>query len=617
MHALHDLTDVIVLLVATVLILPLSQRLKVSPVLGYLIVGAAIGPSGFAIINDLETASAIAEFGVIFLLFTIGLELSLRRLKVLRRYVFGLGALQVGLTAAAIGAITYGVTKDVSAAIVLGGSLALSSTAVVAQVLVERGEMQTRVGRMAFAILIFQDLAVIPLLTLIPVLGSDTAQMAEAVATALGLAAIALVVIMVIGTRLLPPVFSLIARDAGKMPELFTALTLLVVIGIGALTASAGLSMALGAFLAGVMLSETEFRHQVEADILPFRGLLLALFFMTVGMSVDIGVIQTHAVLILALTFGLLAVKAPLIALSARANGLPVGMSAHLGVLLAEGGEFGFVLLALAVTSGALDNEMAQILIIPIAITMASTPLLATLGKRLSDWIDPPLASTTAAGDSDTKPETVVIAGFGRAGQTVAKLLMDVDIPFIALDMDGQRVARCRTAGLPVFYGNAAQAEALRAAGVGRARAMVLTIDSDTAAEHAVTMIRREYPKLPIYARSHDNLSTKRLETAGATLAVPEVLEASLQLGATVLRSLDHDPDAIELAVDTLRHADDETLREIIGAEAHDQEETPIAASSDEQNGEDATSRLKSMLRRSPTLRRFPKSLRKRLQRDE
>ena len=605
-----NLTDVIVLLIAAVLILPLSRRLRTSPVLGYLLAGAAIGPHGFAIINDLETASAIAEFGVIFLLFTIGLELSLRRLRVLRRFVFGLGALQVGLTAAAIGGIVYALTADAAAAVVLGGSLALSSTAVVAQVLVERGEMQTRVGRMAFAVLIFQDLVVIPLLTLIPVLGSETSEMAEAVGLALATAAVALVVILVIGTRLLPPLFGLIARDAARQPELFTALTLLVVIGTGAITHLAGLSMALGAFLAGVMLSETEFRHQVEADIQPFRGLLLGLFFMTVGMAVDPQVVAADAPLILAIAIGLLAVKAPLIALSARANGLPLGLSVHLGILLSEGGEFAFVLLALAVVSGALSADLVQIIVIPIALTMAATPLLGTLGRRVSDWIDPPLASTQSAAEEDTQPETVVIAGFGRAGQTIAKLLMNEGIPFIALDLDGQRVARCRMAGLPVFYGNVAQAEVLRAAGVGRARAMVVTIDSDDAATQAVQTVRREYPRLKIFARAQDNLNTRRLEAAGATAAVPEVLEASLQLGANVLRALDHPSDAIDQAIDALRHADDETLREIIGDE-HAQ------AADDTTDAPPGGVRSWARLRLSPSVAALPGLLRKHLKKDD
>jgi CPA2 family monovalent cation:H+ antiporter-2 len=554
MHASQDLHDVLIILAAAVLVVPIFQRLRSSPVLGYLVAGMLIGPSALSIVSDVSGVVILANFGVVFLLFTIGLELSIERLKAIRSHVFGLGTLQVVLTSCLfwLGARWLDQPKDT--AVILAGGLALSSTAIVLQILVERGELPTRHGRVSFAILLLQDLAVVPLLTLVPLLAAHDTRLAGA----LGLAALkavgALIVILVVGRLILRPALRVVA--SAKSPELFTGVTLLVVLGVSYVTESAGLSMALGAFLAGLLIAETEYRHQVEGDIEPFRGILLALFFMTIGMSIDLGLIIGNAATVIMLVVALVAVKAIVMTVLCRAFGFPMAVSTHVGLSLGQGGEFAFVLFSLAMALGVMPIETGQTMLAVVALSMALTPFLMSAGRRLAVVLTPKLVPAelrrTEQDARDFKGH-VIIAGFGRVGQTIARLLEAQRLPYMAFDLEPSRIAEGRARGLPIYYGNASRIEVLKAAGIHRARAAVVTLDQPLAAERAVSSIRRLCPLLDIHARARDHEHQIHLQEAGATHVVPEMMEGSLQLGGTLLKSLGRSPEEVTNVLEEFR----------------------------------------------------------------
>jgi CPA2 family monovalent cation:H+ antiporter-2 len=554
MHASQDLHDVLIILAAAVLVVPIFQRLRSSPVLGYLVAGMLIGPSALSIVSDVSGVVILANFGVVFLLFTIGLELSIERLKAIRSHVFGLGTLQVVLTSCLfwLGARWLDQPKDT--AVILAGGLALSSTAIVLQILVERRELPTRHGRVSFAILLLQDLAVVPLLTLVPLLAAHDTRLAGA----LGLAALkavgALIVILVVGRLILRPALRVVA--SAKSPELFTGVTLLVVLGVSYVTESAGLSMALGAFLAGLLIAETEYRHQVEGDIEPFRGILLALFFMTIGMSIDLGLIIGNAATVIMLVVALVAVKAIVMTVLCRAFGFPMAVSTHVGLSLGQGGEFAFVLFSLAMALGVMPIETGQTMLAVVALSMALTPFLMSAGRRLAVVLTPKLVPAelrrTEQDARDFKGH-VIIAGFGRVGQTIARLLEAQRLPYMAFDLEPSRIAEGRARGLPIYYGDASRVEVLKAAGIHRARAAVVTLDQPLAAERAVASIRRLCPLLDIHARARDHEHQIHLQEAGATHVVPEMMEGSLQLGGTLLKSLGRSPEEVTNVLEEFR----------------------------------------------------------------
>ncbi len=382
MNESEILYDVLIFLLAAVIVVPAFQRLRTSPVLGYLAAGILIRPHGLAVIENSGNAHTLAQFGVVFLLFMIGLEFSVARLRALGRYVFGLGALQVTVTGCLIAGIAWALDAAEAAAIIIGGGLALSSTAFVLQLLVERGERATQFGNVSFAVLLFQDLAFVPLLMLVTLLGEGGDSFATALAFALAKAVAALVLVVGIGRLILRPLYRIIADTHSS--ELFVATTLLVVLGTGWLLSLAGISMVLGAFLAGFLLSGTEYRHQVEADIRPFCGILLGLFFMSVGMSIDIALIQRELAAIALLSIALLAGKSIVMAALCRRFGLPAMVCVRSGLLLSQGGEFGFIFFLSAGALGLLDPRTAQIPLASVALTMAATPLMAYAGKRFS-----------------------------------------------------------------------------------------------------------------------------------------------------------------------------------------------------------------------------------------
>jgi CPA2 family monovalent cation:H+ antiporter-2 len=551
---LHDtqlLIDVLLLLVAAIALVPLFQALRIPAVLAYLVAGVVLGPHTPGPVVDPGLPGVLAEFGVVFLLFAVGLELPLSRLQAMRRFIFGLGLLQVVATATAIGLAAYAFGLDSRAALVVGGALAFSSTATVLKVLVERGETVARFGRVSVAVLIFQDLAVVPLLTLLPLLAGDAANLPEALAVAIAKGVAAIVGIMLLGRYVVRPVYRFVA--SANSPEVFTATNLFLVLAVGLLTAQVGMSMALGAFLAGLLLADTAYRHQVEADIEPFRGLLLGLFFMTVGMSLDLPFMARKAETILALTAALLTAKSVLLIALCRLSGVGMANALRVGLLLSQGGEFAFVVVSRAVGLHILDGEDGQTLTTVVALSMAVTPAVGVLAHSLAEaWERRWGAEAFRVETSDVKGH-VLIAGYGRVGRTVARILARHGIPYVALDLDAHRVAAMRDGGWPIYYGDASHAGVLRAAGVERARAAVVTINRPALAEKAVEAIRRHAPHLPIITRAHDLAQFGRLKHAGASAVVPETIEASLQMAGLVLRSAGMPADAVDDALDDLR----------------------------------------------------------------
>ena len=551
-----DFTPVLILLLAAVILVPLFQRIRASPVLAYLAAGAVIGPYALGLIDDLEAIRHIGEFGVIFLLFAIGLELSFDRLKAMRRAVFGLGTCQVAITALLFGAAAYALGTSVEVAIVVGGGLAFSSTALVLQLLDEHGERNTLAGRTTFSILLLQDIAVVPMMALVPLLAEEGHNIAVALSVAGLKAVVALVGLTLLGRLILRPLYRLVAGT--RNAELFVGTSLLIVLGTSWATAQTGLSLALGAFLAGILLSETEYVHQIEADIAPFRGLFLGLFFISVGMAVDARVVLDEAVTVGTIVVALVAVKGVVIIALCLLFRQPMAQAVQVGFALAQGGEFAFILFGSAVVAGVMSVALGQILVVAVGVTMILAPALAVLGRRAGKA----LAKRTLGDGQDLVAEAagikehMLVAGFGRVGQTVARLLQDHDIPYLALDLDLKTVAAGRAQGFAVFYGDAGRYEVLKAAGVARARGAVITLDEPAAAMRAVEAVHRNCPLGAIVVRAHDRSHSEALKAAGAAAVVPEILEASLQLASQTLRAAGVPLEVVEASLEALRAED-------------------------------------------------------------
>lgn len=543
--------DVLMLLVAAVAIVPLAKRLHIPPVIAYLAAGVALGPHMPGPVIPIEEIRPLPEFGVVFLLFAIGLELPLSRLRSMRHYIFGLGVLQVLLTALVVGGAGRLLGLSAEAAVVVGVTLAFSSTATVLSMLVERNETVTRFGRAAVAVLILQDLAVVPMLTLLPLLKGDTASIPLALAIATAKAALAMATIFLLGRFVLGPIYRFVS--AADIPEVFTAANLLLILAVGWATAEAGMSMALGAFLAGLLLSDTAYRHQVEADIAPFRGLLLGLFFMTVGIALDLPLVGRNAGLILGLAVALVAAKASVLFIMARLFRLPTSAALRVGLLLAQGGEFGFVLFAVAAEQGVMASHDVQILLSVVALSMAVTPLLDLLGRRLSRTAEDRWGREHFGLEGREMERHVILAGYGRVGRAVARILGAQKIPWVALETDSQKVADARKAGLPVFYGDASQPGVLKAAGLARAKAVVVTLNRPRKAEAAVATARGAMPGVMVIARAHDSRQREVLLAAGASAVIPETIEASLQIAGLTLQEVGVDPFEIERRLDNFR----------------------------------------------------------------
>nr|WP_298682261.1 monovalent cation:proton antiporter-2 (CPA2) family protein [uncultured Dongia sp.] len=552
MHS-DAITDILIVLTAALVIVPLLHRAGISSVLGYLAVGMIIGPSGLQAIEDPEQAAWLAELGVVFMLFAIGLELPLDRLKTMRYYVFGLGGAQMLVTMLVIGLVAVLLGVAPASAVVIGGILALSSTATVLKLLLDRGEAAARFGRIAVAVLLFQDLAVVPMLALIPLLGGDGSSLWFALGLALIKALLALGFIILAARFLIRPLFRQIAGTGNS--ELFTAASLFILLGLGWVTREAGMSMGLGAFLAGMLLAGTPYRHQIEADIQPFRGLLLGLFFVTVGMTFDLAAVWVNILVIIVLTLAFVSVKILLTALVARAFGLKSETALRAALILAQGSEFGFVLTSLAGIGGILPADIILNLNAAIVLSICLTPFLAYLGKRMATLIRDRRGrkASTLSDESERLTEHVLVAGYGRVGQAICRLLDNAEIGYVALDLDVQRVIRARARGLPVYFGDAGRIDVLRAAGVERASLAVIAMDSPAMAERMAAALHEISPNLVIVARAWDGGHARRLARLGVNEAIPEDIEIGLGLGSSMLRRLGRDEDAVDTYIAAFR----------------------------------------------------------------
>jgi len=538
-------------------VIPLMARLRVSPVLGFLIAGLVLGPHslgrldaalpwiGFITITSQDAVDRLAELGVAFLLFSIGLELSFDRLWTMRRLVFGFGMSQVVLTTGAISAIAIGFGNPVEASLVIGACLALSSTAIVLQLLAEQKRLASVAGRGIFAVLLAQDLAVVPILFLIVVFGANAnggaTMTAGSVWAGLGLAllqaAVAIALIVGFGRLILRRLFRLVARTQSR--ELFMATILFVVVGTSLLTHVAGLSMALGAFLAGLLLAETEFRRQVEVDIEPFKGMLLGLFFISVGMRIDLAEVAGQPLLLAASVLGMVALKASVIALLARLFGLSWPVAVEASLLLAGGGEFAFLVLGLASSGGLMPHDVEQFMLLVASGTMLLTPYLARLGRKAGAKVRD--ASLVERGYGDPGPVAAgrsIVVGHGRVGRIVCDILNKQGQPFIAIEIDAELVSQARKAGRPLVYGDAAQRAFLRKCGLAEALALVVTMHDAEAAERVVAAARAERADIPVIVRARDAEHAVRLFRLGASDVIREVLEASFEIASTVLQTL-------------------------------------------------------------------------------
>lgn len=541
MHSPLDLT--LVLLAAAVLGVVAFRMMQLPPMLGYLAVGILIGPHALGLVPDDAQTKYLAEFGVVFLMFSIGLEFSLAKLRSMRRLVFGLGGSQVVLTMLAVLPFgwAFGAMFHLSwqASIALGGALAMSSTAIVSKMLSERLELETEHGRNIFSVLLFQDLAVVPLLIVIPALSRDPGDLPMALSLAIVKIAFALTLIFVLAKRVVSRWFHVVA--ARRSQELFMLNLLLVTLGMAALTERLGLSMALGAFMAGMLISETPYRHQVEEDIKPFRDVLLGLFFVTIGMLLNVRVVLDHLLLVVALLTVPVLFKLVLIAALARLFGARQGVAIRTGLGLAQAGEFGFVLLNQIDGLGLIDPVLTQVILAAMLLSMLIAPFLIQYSDAIAlrfasnEWLLQSLNMTRIAAQSLQTEKHAIICGFGRSGQNLARMLEREGISYVALDLDPDRVREAAAAGDTVVYGDAGRREALIAAGIHRAAALIVTYNSTPSALKVLHHVHELEPGLPVIVRTVDDSDLETLQRAGATEVVPEIVEGSLMLASHAL----------------------------------------------------------------------------------
>jgi monovalent cation:H+ antiporter-2, CPA2 family len=536
-----SLQNIVIIIATAVFVVAIFKKLNLSPVLGYFVAGGVIGENGLKVITSHET-EFFGEIGVVFLLFAIGLELTFERLKSMRLHVFGFGSLQVTISMILLALTVYFFGKSVSAAILIGGGLALSSTAIVLQVLYDAREQSTKVGRLSLAILLMQDFAVVPLLVIVPILAGEQSGVLTPLLLAFGKAVLVLIIIFVMGRLLLRPIFRIISSDhQTSSNELFIAMTILVAIGTAYLTNYMGLSLALGAFAAGLLVAETEFQIPAEESIAPFKALLLGLFFMSVGMSIDLKLIYDQLPLITALSVGLILLKAVIIFILCLLFKFSIGVALQTGLLLSQGGEFAFILFRLADQKGVIDSDISQMLLLVVTITMAFTPLLSLLGKFLANkFTNEDKTNDTSyinmeLGDLN---KHVILLGFGRVGRMVAKLLEAENVNYVILDIDSEHVVKSREEGYPIYLGDISSLEMLKTIGIERANAIIIAIANNVTTKKASKLIKQNFAEIPIVVRAEDLKNSDEYYSAGANVIVPETYETGLQLGAAVLRTI-------------------------------------------------------------------------------
>ncbi len=530
----HTLQLILLLLAASVVAVVLCRLVRLPPILGYLAIGIAVGPHALGWVPDDANVRDLAEFGVVFLMFSIGLEFSLPQLKTMRRAVFGLGLAQVAITTLVAMIGLHFLRFSWLAGFALGGALAMSSTAIVSKLLAERSELNSPHGRDVMGILLFQDLAVVAFLIAVPTLAEGGADLWKPLAIAAGKAAVALAAILFFGQKLMHGWFFIVARL--RSSELFMLNVLLVTLGLAALTELAGLSFALGAFLAGMLIAETEYRYQVEEDIKPFRDVLLGLFFVSVGMYLNLAVVAANLGWVLMLLFAPVLAKLVLIVILARAFRSPLAMALRTGFYLAQAGEFAIVLLALATDLHILDSTFPQLVLAAMVLSMLAAPFMIQMAEPLvrrmtaNDWLARAAQVTQIAARTISRQEHVIICGYGRSGQNLARLLDAEGVPFLALDSDPQRVAEAD--GGSVVYADAGRREALTAAGLQKARAVAITFTDTAVALKILHHVQHTRPEVPVIVRTYDDTELDRLLKAGAAEVVPETLEGSLMLAS-------------------------------------------------------------------------------------
>ena len=581
---------VLLYLAAAVLGVVVCRSLKLPPMLGYLVVGVLIGPNALALAKDSAAVRYLAEFGVVFLMFVIGLEFNLPKLRAMRSLVFGLGLSQVTLTilgalagnALLIWVYSFAVRPwelGYAGAIVLGAAMAMSSTAIVVKLMADRLELESEHGRRVMGVLLFQDLAVVPLLVLIPALGQSGGAMASSLGWALVKAALVLGLLLTGGQQAMRWWLTLVARR--KSEELFVLNLLLITLGLAWITEHAGLSLALGAFVAGMLVAETEYKHQVETDIRPFHDVLLGLFFITIGMKLDWRPVLDQWGLVLLITLGPVLAKFALVAALARLFGAAPGVALRTGLYLAQAGEFGFVLLTLGADGGLVAPQWMSPVLASMVLSMLATPLVVLYSNRIvsrlspSDWLMQSVALTSIAKKSIAAEAHVIICGYGRSGQNLARLLDGERIPYMALDLDPDRVRQAAAAGQSVVFGDAARLRSLMAAGLARASAVVVTYHDTPSALKILQVVRSHAPQVPVIVRTVDDADLDTLRAAGATEVVPEAIEGSLMLashalalvGVPMRRVIRITRDARDARYSLLRGyfhgADDDTVEEL------------------------------------------------------
>lgn len=559
----HTLIQALIYLGSAALIVPIAVRLGLGSVLGYLIAGCIIGPWGLRLVTDAESILHFAEIGVVLMLFVIGLELDPQRLWKLRASVFGGGALQMLVCGLLLGAFCMALGLRWQVAVLIGLTLGLSSTAIAMQAMNERNLMVSRMGRSAFAVLLFQDIAAIPLVAMIPLLAASGGATTLAAFTLSALKVVAaLAIVVLIGRYVARPALRFVARTG--LREVFSAVALFLVFGFGLLLEEAGLSMAMGAFLAGVLLASSEYRHALESDIEPFKGLLLGLFFIGVGMSIDFGTLVTHPLRIIILLVGFLVIKTLVLWLIARPLKVPGKQRRWFAVLLGQGSEFAFVIFGTAQSANVLDPEWAKALTLAVALSMAATPLLLVLLTRLDSKTT---GQQREADEIDEEQPRVIIAGFGRFGQIAGRLLLSSGVKMVVLDHDPDHIETLRKFGMKVFYGDATRVDLLESAGAGKAEVLINAIDDPKANLQLTELVKEHFPHLQIVARARDVDHFIRLRQAGVERPERETFEGALRTGRLALESLGLGEYEARERADLFRRYNSNMLEEMVQGE--------------------------------------------------
>ena len=565
MHSFGYLYDIFILLLASFAVVIVFKQLKLSPALGYLVAGAAIGPFGFGILTSTETTKSIAELGIVFLLFAIGLELTFEKLIAIKTYVLGFGSLQIIATATAIATICHKFFAiNLESSIIIGGALALSSTAIVMQVIAENGEENTRVGRLSFAILLMQDLVVIPILVLLPLLANKKLAIMPALGEVTVNAIMAMTLIFISGRLFLRPIYRIIADL--KSDVLFLSFTLIVIFGASLISNRMGLSFALGAFIAGLMVAETEYRYRVEEEIISLKHLLMGLFFMSIGMSFDFDLLLKSLPYILLLSLILITVKASIIIGLCKLFKFPLAPSIHAGLLLAQGGEFAFVVFVMAVQKKLIEQDVAQFLITIVTLTMALTPIIANIGRRIKTalYTKDVLKDNKIKREIDEMSNHIIVVGFTKVGRIISYILKKSTKNYIIIDNNHRLVRIEKTNGYNISYGDAMNLDILKYIGTERAEAIIIAMEDEITCMKITRFISQNFPEVNVVTKSENIKNTDRFKKIGANLVISKNVETALQLSKVALKSIGINNNEIESILTNFRDMDPESFKEIV-----------------------------------------------------